>query len=587
MRKNNKSYMFLKFSLDLLGYKKMITAADVFCNAIIFSHQAGVTYCIREILNGLEGTVGEALNNSIPYLAGILVVSLIRIGAIMACSALDAKRAYYYRGRLRINILKQLLRKKNIISVTGRSSSVFEVLDDDVPASTYPAELVTEVSGFIVYTIIALTMLLSINWQLTLFIFIPLSVAIYGVQRLSERMKEQRKRNREAHDTASTFLSDVADATLSIKTTGAADSVLNRYDTLNMNRRATVMKDAVFNERVSVLLNSSVSIGSAVMMFIAARLMTGDSFGIGDFSLFIAHLDTLADCTNRIVELIYESRKAEVSYERIIDVVDNDDVRALSEKVNIELNQALKVVSMRYPVEKFSSFEVKNLSFTYSREDGFNDVSFAVRPGELIAVAGGMASGKSTLLSVLMGLIPPDKGDMFWNGEPLDNANRTPKRIAGALQRGDFFAADIKTNLCLDMKTDDLSIDRALKIACFDGGMSGSADVLIKNIGNHGDKLSGGQRQRLALARMLIREAEVSIVDDCISALDEDTRKEVLRQLTDYLTETRRSLIIATNTRLFLESADNIIFMSGGHIEAVGNYQKLMQSCAAFQKVIA
>jgi len=587
MRLNDKTRAFVAFSLDLLGYKKMTTAVNVFCNAIIFSHQAAVTFCIREILNGLEGTPGEALHNAIPHLVGILIVSLIRIAAIMACAVLDAKRAYYYQNRLRMNILKRLLRKKNIISVSGRSGSIFEVLDDDVPASTFPAELLTEVSGFFIYTLIALSILLIINWQLTLFIFIPLSVAIYGVQRLSERMKERRKRNREAHDAASAFISDVADATLSIKTTGAADAVLSRYDTVNSNRRAAVIKDAVFNERVSALLNGSVCIGSAAMMFIAASLMAGKSFGIGDFSLFIAHLGTLANCTSRIVELIYESRKAEVSYERIIGIIDNDNAKALSERASIELYQASEVPAMEYSAERFSSFEVRNLSFTYSGEDGFSDVSFVVPPGKLIAVAGGMASGKSTLLGVLMGLMPPDRGDMFWNGELLSNPDRTPKRIAGAPQRGGFFAVDIKTNLCLDMKMDDLSIDKALKIASFDDGMSGSEEGLMKNIGDHGDKLSGGQRQRLALARTILREAGVSIVDDCISALDEETRKEVLRQLTDYLAKTGRSSIIATNTRLFLESADTIIFMSGGRIEATGNFQKLMQSCTTFPAVIS
>jgi ATP-binding cassette subfamily B protein len=588
MKLNEKTRAFLVFSRDLLGYKKMTTAVNVFCNAIIFSHQAAVTFCIREILNGLEGTPGQALHNAIPYLAGIILVSLIRIGAIMSCAVLDAKRAYYYQNRLRMNILKKLLHKKNVVSVSGQSGSIFEVMDDDVPASTFPAELLTEVSGHFIYTLIALTMLLAINWQLTLFIFIPLSFAIYGVQRLSERMKERRKKNREAHDAASTFISDMADATLAIKTTGATAAVLNRYDNVNSNRRAAVMKDAVFNERVSVLLNGAVCVGSAVMMFIAARLMAGSTFGIGDFSLFIAHLGTLADCTSRIVELIYEARKAEVSYERIIDVVDSSNGKTLSAGADIELRRGAEAPTDIYPAEELSSFEVKNLSFTYSGEDGFSDVSFTVQPGKMIAIAGGMASGKSTLLSVLMGLMPPDSGDLLWKREPLNSlSDRTPKRIAGTPQRGGFFADDIKTNLCLDIEADDLSITEALKIAALDGIISGSDERLTKNIGDHGDKMSGGQRQRLALARTIIRGAEISIFDDCISALDEDTRKAVLHHLTEYLLKNRRSAIIATNSRSFLESADTVIFMSGGRIEGTGSFEELMQSCAAFSAVVS
>lgn len=337
MRINTKTREFLAFSIDLLRYKKMTTAANVFCNAILFSYQAAVVFCTRAILNELEKSQGQALRKSLTFLAGILIAVLIRIAAIMICAVLDAKRSYYYENRLRVNILKRLLTKKDITTVSGQSGSIFEILDDDVPASTFPAQLLTEVSGHFVYTLISLAMLLIINWRLTLFIFIPLSVAIYGVQRLSERMKERRRQNRAAHDAASTFISDVADAALAIKTAGTSDAVLDRYDSVNAHRRAAVMRDAVFNERVSVFLNSAVCIGSAVMMFIAARLITEGTFGIGDFSLFVANLGTLADCTSRIVELVYEARKAEVSYERIMDIADNCDIKALSENADIDL----------------------------------------------------------------------------------------------------------------------------------------------------------------------------------------------------------------------------------------------------------
>lgn len=588
MRLNDKTRAFLAFSKDLLGYKKMTTALNIFCNVIIFSHQAAVTFCIREILNGLEKTPGQALQGAVPFLAGILIVSFIRVGAIMVCAVLDAKRSYYYQNRLRMNIFKQLFERKNITTVSGQSGPIFETLDDDVPASTFPAELLTEVSGYFIYTIIALTMLLTINCQLTLFIFIPLSAAIFGVQRLSERMKERRKQNRAAHDAASTFLSDVADAALAIKTAGASEAVLNQYDNVNAHRRAAVMRDAVFNERVSILLNGAVCIGSAVMMFIAARLMAGESFGIGDFSLFIAHLGTLSDCTNRIVELIYESKKAEVSYERIIDVIGSKNTASLSENTDIELRHISNVTVLEKPSEHFLSFAVKNLCYTYSGEDGFKNVTFSVSPGKLVVVAGGMASGKSTLLGVLMGLMPQDDGDILWNGETMnDISSRVSNRIAGAPQRSGFFAADIQTNLCLGKKTDDSYVEQVLKIASLSEFLSESENRLSKNIGDRGDKLSGGQRQRLALARTIFRGAAVNIIDDCVSALDERTCGEVLNQLKKYLSESRCSIIIATNSRPFLESADNIIFMKLGRVAATGSFQELLTSCSEFCSVVS
>ncbi|GHT55004.1 hypothetical protein FACS1894109_00730 [Spirochaetia bacterium] len=156
-----------------------------------------------------------------------------------------------------ITLARLALRKPDITRVSGNAGHLFEVLDDDIPAATFPAELLTEVTGYLVYTLIALSMLLAINWRLTLFIFIPMSIAIYGVQRLSERMKERRRINREAHDTASSFISDITDTVLAVKTSGAENAVLKQVDKVNGLRRAAVIRDAAVASMPKGILTDS------------------------------------------------------------------------------------------------------------------------------------------------------------------------------------------------------------------------------------------------------------------------------------------------------------------------------------------
>ena len=95
-------------------------------------------------------------------------------------------------------------------------------------------------------------------------------------------------------------------------------------------------------------------------------------------------------------------------------------------------------------------------------------------------------------------------------------------------------------------------------------------------IGSRGGRLSGGQLQRLAMARMLIHGAQLNVIDDCISALDEDTRQKVLVQLSEYLMKTSRSVIIATNEKSFLEAASQILFMEHGRLVTQGGFPELM-----------
>ena len=554
---NKKPESFLLFSLDLLSYKKGITSLNVFCNAIIFCRMAAITFCVRQVLNIMETSQGIALSLVVPYLIGIFIVILIRLVAIMGCAALDALRSYYYQNRVRVNILRRLLKKDNINQVAGHSGPIFEVLSNDIPIAAFPAELLTEVAGFFIFTLIALSMLLSINWRLTLFIFIPLSLAIYGIQRFSEAIKERRHANRTAHDDASGFVADTINSAMVIKASGAEEPVLRRYDKVNKNRSAAILKDSLLNARISVLLNSAVHLGSAIMMFAAARLMTGNSFGIGDFSLFIAHLGTLADCVNRIVELIAESRKAEVSYERILNINGTENDLNADAAINLHLNT--EPAQPEYTNKALVSFEAKDLSFDYGDGNGFKDVSFKIGPGELMVISGEIGSGKSTLLSVLMGLLPLDRGELLLDGLPFNANNREPGGIAGSLSGGGFFSNDLKENLRLGFPASRDDMLRSLSLAALDE--MAAPGKLSMDLGSRGAKLSGGQQQRLSLARMFLRGAELNIIDDCVSALDKETRAKFLHRLQGYLKETGRSAIIATNEEAFIRAADQILVM--------------------------
>ena len=572
MRKNEQAKQFFAFSLDILKHKKGITVLNITCNAVIFSYQAAVTFCIRQILNIIESAQGFSFGAVIPYFMYIAVfLSLARIAAIMGCACLDTLRGYYYRNRIGINIQRLLLRKDNIAAVAGKSGAVFEVLDHDIPVSTFPAELLTEVTGHCVYTLIALSMLLLVDWQLTLFIFIPLSAAIFIIDRLSGRMKENRKNSRIAHDEASSFTGDIANTALAIKALGAEEAVLDNYDRINAKRRSALLRDTALNAKINALLNVSVCLGTALIMFAAARLMTGGKFGLGDFSLFAAHLGTLADCVNRIVELVAESRKAEVSYERMLNLAGNGNAMALNAGPGVTLKMKHnsgeeKAEIPQKSLPPFYTFEAKNLSFDYGDGKGFTDVSFTVKAGELAVIAGNLGSGKSTLLSVLMGLLPADSGEILINGKPVRANENGRLLIAGAPQRSGFFSSGLRENLCLGFPATEDDMKKALSVAALGEVTSAMPKSLDLDLGSQGEKFSGGQRQRLALARVFLRNAAIGIVDDCISALDYDTRGELLAQIREHLRLTSGALIMATNESMFLEAANLVLYMEQGRL---------------------
>ena len=589
---NKKTRDFLTYSLGLLDYRKSVTFLDIFCNAVIFCRMAAITFIVRQVFNIIEKTQGSALRLAMPYLFAVLAVVLIRVAAIMGCATLDTIRAYHYQNRVRVNVLRLLLKKSDINGVAGRSGPVFEVLGNDIPISTFPAELLTEVTGYFIFTLIALFMLLSVNWQLTLFIFIPLSAAIYGIQRLSQRMKERRQANRNAQDAASGFIADMVDSSLAVKASGAEEPVLKRFELVNKNRRTAVLKDTLLNARISFLLNGSVYAGSAIMMFAAARLMTNGSFGLGDFSLFIANMGTLAECVNRIVELIAESRRAEVSYERIMEISGAENSMTLNMDAGISLGGRIHLVP-KLPGEKFGtnlnssvsgysvsgysasgysrkpleSFEARNLSFDYGENTeqelrGFSNISFRTGPGRLLTVNGEIGSGKSTLLDVMMGLMQPDSGICLLDNRPLNEIAVKPLETAGTPQRAGIFSGSLRENISLGFPASDDEILNALSLAALDE--FARSQCLNMDLGSRGDKLSGGQKQRLALARLFLRSAKLLLIDDCVSALDDTTRKKALRRMLSYLEKTGATVIIVTNDPEFTNAASAVLYMKQG-----------------------
>ncbi|HML47205.1 MAG TPA: ABC transporter ATP-binding protein [Clostridia bacterium] len=558
-----------RFFVGLLRYKAGITVANVLCNVVIFGYSAALAYCIQQVLNRLQSSVqGAALKAAAVYLAGILGASVLRSLAILACSYLDRLRSYYYQQRTRANILACLYRQEDITRATGHSGRIFEVLDDDVPACTFPAELLTEVSGYVLYTVAAVIMLLLIHWQITLFIFCPLSLSIYGVQKLSEHMKEKRKTSREAHDDVSSFLGDVTHSVQTIKAAGAEEVILAQAARNNQARRKTVLQDVLFTARTDALLKTSTSVGTVVMMFVAAAMIPSGRLKIGDFSMFVLYLHTLADCVNRIVELVYESKKAEVSYERILDAVGVVNEQRLLDDQGLSLRKPNIAKKVENPRVSLQCFEARNLSYAHAASRGIRNVSLAVRPGELVVITGEVGSGKSTLMNILAGLVKADAGQLLWNNTDMADQPvlHAPPMIVSAPQRSGFFSDDLRANICLGEAYSDEHLAAALRLSVLEDTVMGMKEGMNTQTGNRGEMLSGGQRQRLAFARLFAREAEVNLIDDNVSGLDEGTLLQLLGNLSDYVRQTRRAAIVATNHRAFVQAADRVLIMKNGRL---------------------
>ncbi|MFZ5788401.1 MAG: ABC transporter ATP-binding protein [Acidobacteriota bacterium] len=238
------------------------------------------------------------------------------------------------------------------------------------------------------------------------------------------------------------------------------------------------------------------------------------------------------------------------------------------------------------PHEGPASLELRRLSFTFpsSSEPALREVSLQVGPGQRLAIVGEIASGKSTLLSLIPRLLEPDRGTVFVDGvDILDfRLGDLRGRVALVPQGSFLFSATLRDNIAL---ANPEASEGEVVQAAVDAGLRPDLERLPNGVetvvGERGVTLSGGQRQRVAIARALITRPGLLLLDDCLSAVDTETERAVLSALP------RTTLVIATHRLAAAELCDRVVVLEGGAIAEIGAPGELAARGGIYARLLA
>ena len=326
------------------------------------------------------------------------------------------------------------------------------------------------------------------------------------------------------------------------------------------------------------LINLTVNFGIVLLLFISKEQAAGD---IGRLMASVNYMGQVLFALAFISNVINSAVRALASSERIKEVLDEKPVQKKTE----------------HPQKPEIKGEIKfnDVSFAYAgaSRSALSHISFTANPGETIGIIGPTGSGKTSLVNLIPRFYDTTEGAITVDGVNINEIDEEYLRSKVALvaQKALLFTGTIMENLSWGLsnshdnlsKEDESRIHKAVQIACADEFIGKTKDGYNTLLGQGGVNLSGGQKQRLSLARALIKEPNILILDDCTSALDATTESSVLKGLSEM--ETKATVLLISQRISTVMRADKILVLNNGVVQGFGTHADLLNSCGTYREI--
>ena len=422
---------------------------------------------------------------------------------------------------------------------------------------------------------LALIKMFRLNSVLTLFSLVPMIfLFLIGLFIGSDMKRKWRKR-----------LSSFADMSDFVQENFSGISVIKAF----VKEHREIQEFGVYNQKIE---NANVSFTKAVsklnvfvtlfvesvicvILAYGGYLAHGGSFNAGELVEFIGYFNAIVWPINAVSSLIELRSRGKASLIRIgelldatPDVVDADDVEDCGE---------LK-----------GDIEFRNLTFRYpdGATDALRNVSFKIKAGESVGIIGKTGCGKTTVVDLILRTYNVPDGTLFLDGTDVNRIpiQTTRKYISYVPQDNFLFSDTIEHNITFSTDKRAMDVIHAAKLADVHGNIAEFRHGYNTVLGERGVTVSGGQKQRISIARSLIKDAPILILDDAVSAVDVSTEKTILKNLHE--TRKGKTTILIAHRVSTIENLDKIIYIDDGEIAAVGTHAQLCETSASYRHMV-
>jgi ATP-binding cassette, subfamily B, bacterial len=513
----------------------------------------------------------------------LVALASILFGVLASRSALDALlNASTWRTRLGVDyqLREALLGKLGTLplsyhqreTVGGTVNRVNRGIDGFVTAFS---EIAFKLTPALAYLLLAVVALFRMEWRLALIVlaFTPLP-ALIGVWAAREQTERERKLMRR-WTTLYARLNESLDGIRIVKSFAMEEAERRRFLSGQREGNAIVERGARRDATTSAMRGLSAITARIAVVVVGSIMISHGQITIGTLVAVLGFIGGLLGPVQGLTDVYQTMQRGTVAVETIYDILDEPDT----------------VADVAKPIELANSRgEVRFENVSYSYDSGspvLRDIDLHVTPGETVAIVGPSGGGKTTLLMLLQRLYPVDTGRITLDGLDIrDISARTLRQnISSVYQDVGLFNDTIRDNIAYGRPTaSDAEIEDAARVAFAHEFISQLPEGYDTVVGEHGSRLSGGQKQRVGIARALLKDAPILILDEATAALDAESEAMVQQALGNAV-RGRTTFIIAHRLATVV-NADRIVVLRNGRIEEIGTHVGLMHSSGYYASLV-
>ncbi|HHQ6617381.1 TPA: SmdA family multidrug ABC transporter permease/ATP-binding protein [Serratia fonticola] len=473
--------------------------------------------------------------------------------------------SYQLAVELRENFYRQLSRQNPAFYLRHRTGDLMARATNDVDRVVFAAGegVLTLVDSLVMGLAVLIVMSTQISWQLTLLSLIPMPIMAIVIKYYGDQLHQRFKSAQAAFSSLNDQAQESMTSIRMIKAFGLEDHQSNQFAEVAAQTGVKNMHVARIDARFDPTIY--IAIGAANLLAIGGGswMVVNGSLTLGQLTSFVMYLGLMIWPMLALAWMFNIVERGSAAYSRI---------RSLLEEA-----PAVKDGELDLPAGRGNlSVEINAFHYPQTNKPALHDVALQLQPGQMLGLCGPTGSGKSTLLSLIQRQFDIDDGHISYHGLPLTQIklDEWRSRLSVVSQTPFLFSDSVANNIALgNPAATQEQIEQAARLASVHEDILRLPQGYETEVGERGVMLSGGQKQRISIARALLLEAEILILDDALSAVDGRTEHQILHNLRSW--GQNRTVIISAHRLSALTEASEILVMQHGSVVQRGQHGKL------------